>query len=100
VYEGTEEKFKKYIGHFILQEEALLQHKRSVADDFPDYRKTQEEEDYMRANIIDHLKLPTIEQEEITPPEVKIKKKKEKLITDLEAQDFLLESIFKINKEK
>ena len=52
----------------------------------------------MRANIIDHFKLPIIEQEEVIPPEVKIKKKKEKLITDLEAQGVLLKSVFKTNK--
>ncbi|ARV06106.1 hypothetical protein BTO04_05040 [Polaribacter sp. SA4-10] len=59
---GVDERFKKYIGHFILQEEALRKHKRSVADDFPDFRKTQEEEeeDYMRVNIIKNFKLPIL----------------------------------------
>ncbi|ARV06082.1 hypothetical protein BTO04_04915 [Polaribacter sp. SA4-10] len=96
VNKRTDGSYKKHLAFFILQEEALGHHKRSVGDDFPEHRKTQEEEDYMRANIIDNFKLPIIEQEEIIPPEVNIKKKKEKLITDLEAQDFLLEIVFKI----
>jgi hypothetical protein len=96
----TDGKYKKHVAFFMIQEDALRHHKITISDDFPEHKNTQEEEDYMRANIIDNFKLPIIEQEEIIPPTIKTKQKKEKIITDLEAQDFLLESIFKINKEK
>ena len=97
---GSSEIYKNYLGLFILQESALGLHKRSIDDSFPSFRKTKEEEDFMRANVIDNFKLPTIEKEEVVTPKQKPKRKKEKIITDLESQDFLLESVFKIKKQK
>tara|TARA_R110001606_G_scaffold168335_1_gene312779 strand:- start:180 stop:848 length:669 start_codon:yes stop_codon:yes gene_type:complete len=96
----TDGKYKKHIAFFMTQEDALRHHKITIGDDFPEHRNTQEEEDYMRANIIDNFKLPIIEQEETTPPPIKTKQKKEKLITDIEAQEFLLESVFKVTIDK
>ena len=97
---GSDERYKNYLGLFILQESALDLHKRSVDDAFPVFRKTQEEEAYMRANVIDNFKLPIVEQEEIVTPKQKPKRKKEKVITDLESQEYLLESVFNIKKQK
>lgn len=95
---GSDERYKNYLGLFILQESALVLHKRSVDDAFPGFRKTKAEEDYMRANVIDNFKLPIFEQEEVVTSKQKPKRKKAKIITDLESQDFLLESVFKVKK--
>lgn len=100
VNSGSNEIFKKYLGLFILQESALALHKIKIDNTFPSYRKTLEEEDYMRENIIENFKLPIIEQEEVVPPKQKPKRKKEKIITDIESQNFLLESVFKIRRQK
>ena len=77
---------------------ALDLHKRSIDDAFPYFKRTQAEEGDMRANIIDNFKLPIIEKGQVDVPKQKPKRKKEKIITDLESQNFLLESIFKIKK--
>lgn len=94
---GSNEIFKKYLGLFMLQESALAIHKTNIDNTFPSFRKTQEEEDYMRANVIENFKLPIIEQEEVISPKQKSKRKKEKIITDIESQNFLLESVFKVS---
>ncbi|MCL7755020.1 hypothetical protein [Polaribacter sp. Z022] len=100
VNSGNNEIFKKYLGLFILQESALAIHKTNIDNAFPSFRKTQEEEDYMRENVIDNFKIPIVEQEEVVTPKQKSKRKKEKIITDLESQNFLLESVFKIKIQK
>ena len=95
---GVDERYKKYSGHFILQENALDLHKRSIDDAFPYFKKIQAEEGDMRANIIDNFKLPIIERGQVDVPKQKPKRKKEKIITDLESQNFLLENVFKVKK--
>lgn len=95
---GNDKRYKKYLGLFILQESALALNKSSIDDAFPDFRKTQAEEEYMRANVVENFKLPIMNQEEVITPKQKPKRKKEKIITDLESQNFLLESVFKVKK--
>ena len=58
----------------------------------------QAEEDYMRANVIENFKPPIIEQEEVVTSKQIPKRNKEKVITDLESQNFLLESVFRVKK--
>jgi hypothetical protein len=95
---GGDERYKKYLGLFILQESALALHKTSIDNAFPNFRKTQAEEDYMRANVIENFKPPIIEQEEVVTSKQIPKRNKEKVITDLESQNFLLESVFRVKK--
>lgn len=100
VQEGNEKRYKKYLAYFMAQDNAYMSHKSDIDIEFPSYRNTLEEENYMRACLVDNLNISDILQEEVAIPKQKTKRKKVKYITDLEAQQFLLESVFKVEREK
>lgn len=99
VHSSKDERYKKYLGHFTLQNAAYVLHKSGIDKDFPSFRKTQAEEDFMRECVMINLNIPEILQEEIAPPKQKVKKKKQLYIADEESQKYLLETVFDIKIE-
>jgi hypothetical protein len=74
VHSGNEERYKKYLGHFTLQNMAYMLHKSDIDNDFPSCRKTQAEENFMRECVMINLNIPERLKEEIAPPKQKVKK--------------------------
>jgi hypothetical protein len=99
VNSGDDEKYKKYIAFFRLQEVAFMMHKSAIDNDFPSFRRTQAEEHLLRESLMDNFNIAEIFKEKNVLPQQKVKRKKVQLITDAESQKYLLAAVFSLKME-
>lgn len=89
---GNNEEYFKYIKIFTLQLQYVRIHQKSFNDAFPTYVEKYQREINFDAFIVDEF----IEKEEQKKGS---KKPKEKLISDIESQNFLLKTVFNMDEK-